>query len=63
MMKNYVDQHDGGYWIAGTRVSLDSVVYTFLEGFPPESIVDSFEILTLEQVFGALTYYLIAFSS
>ena len=57
-MQHYVDQHDGGYWIAGTRVSLDSVVFAFLEGLSPESIVDSFETLTLEQVFGALAYYL-----
>jgi len=57
-MQHYVDQHDGGYWIAGTRVSLDSVVSAFLEGLSPESIADSFETLTLEQVFGALAYYL-----
>jgi uncharacterized protein (DUF433 family) len=58
MTQHYVEQHDGGYWIAGTRVSLDSVVYAFLEGLSPESIVDSFETLTLEQVYGALAYYL-----
>ena len=58
MSKQYVDQHDGGYWVAGTRVSLDSVVYTFLDGYSPESIVDSFPTLTLEQVYGAITYYL-----
>ncbi len=58
MAQDYIAQHDGGYWIADTRVSLDSVVYAFLEGLSPESIVDSFETLTLEQVYGALTYYL-----
>jgi len=58
MTQRYVEQHDGGYWIAGTRVSLDSVVYAFLEGLSPESIVDSFETLTLEQVYSALAYYL-----
>ena len=58
MMQQYVEQHDGGYWIAGSRVSLDSVVYAFLEGLSPESIVDSFEALTLEQVYGAIAYYL-----
>ena len=58
MTQHYVEQHDGGYWVAGTRVSLDSVVYAFLEGLSPESIVDSFETLTLEQVYGALAYYL-----
>jgi len=26
-VKSYVEQRDGGYWVAGTRVSLDSLVY------------------------------------
>ena len=50
MAKDYVEQHDEAYWIAGTRVSLDSVVYAFLEGLSLESIVDSFDTLTLEEV-------------
>lgn len=56
----YVEQRgDGGYWIAGTRVSLDSIVYRFLEGLSPESIqADCFPVLTLEQVYGAITHYL-----
>ena len=58
MAKDYVEQHDEAYWIAGTRVSLDSVVYAFLEGLSPESIVDSFDTLTLEEVYGALAFYL-----
>ncbi len=55
---SYVDQHDGGYWVAGTRVSLDSVVYAFLQGDSPESIAQSFPVLTLEQVYGAVAFYL-----
>jgi len=58
MAKDYVEQHDEGYWITGTRVSLDSVVYAFLEGLSPESIVDSFDTLTLEEVYGAIAFYL-----
>ena len=58
MSKDYVDQHDSGYWMAGTRVSLDSVVHAFLDGHSPESIVESFPTLTLEQVYGAIAYYL-----
>ncbi len=46
------------YRVAGTRVSLDSVVYAWLSGYSPEGIVESFPSLTLEQVHGALTYYL-----
>lgn len=58
MAKDYVEQHDEGYWITGTRVSLDSVVYAFLDGLSPESIVDSFDTLTLEEVYGAIAFYL-----
>jgi|SRR5579863_3324709 uncharacterized protein (DUF433 family) len=58
MTKAYVEQRDGGYFVAGTRVSLDSVVYAFLRGESPEGIADSWPALTLEQVFGALSFYL-----
>src|SRR6266550_2466541 len=55
---NYVEQ-ENGYQIRGTRVSLDSVVYRFLEGLSPETIQsDCFPTLTLEQVYGAISYYL-----
>ncbi|MCG3159514.1 MAG: hypothetical protein JMDDDDMK_00503 [Acidobacteria bacterium] len=46
------------YRVAGTRVSLDSVVYSWLSGYSPEGIVESFPSLKLEQVHGALAYYL-----
>jgi uncharacterized protein (DUF433 family) len=56
--KSYIEQREGVYRVAGTRVSLDSIVYAFLEGHTAESIQQSFPILTLEQVYGAITYYL-----
>src|SRR5688500_12986910 len=58
MAKEYVEYRDGGYWIAGTRVSLDSVVYAFLDGLSPESVMESFDTITLEEVYGALAFYL-----
>jgi uncharacterized protein (DUF433 family) len=54
----YVEQRDSGYYIAGSRVSLDSLVYAFLRGESPEGIVESFPALSLEQVFGAVAFYL-----
>src|ERR1019366_8014793 len=51
MAAGYVEQREGGYYIVGTRVSLDSVVYAFLRGESPEGIVESFPALSLEQVF------------
>jgi uncharacterized protein (DUF433 family) len=58
MSKEYVAQHEGVYRIAGTRVSLDSVVYAFRRGASPESIQRSFPSLTLEQIYGAIAFYL-----
>lgn len=55
--KKYVEQRDGGFWIIGSRISLDSVVYAFKAGLSPESIVQSFPLLTLEQVYGAIAFY------
>jgi len=58
MIKQYVEKRDGGYWIVDSRVSLDSVVYAFLSGQSAESIAQSFPALKLEQVYGAITFYL-----
>ncbi len=58
MSKEYVEQQEGVYRVAGTRVSVDSVVYAFRRGASPESIHRSFPVLTLEQIYGAITFYL-----
>ena len=59
MDKQYVEKRDEGYWIAGTRISLDSIVFAFLDGLSPETIVtECFPSIKLEQVYGAITYYL-----
>jgi uncharacterized protein (DUF433 family) len=50
----YVEQRNGGFYIAGTRVSLDSIVYSFKAGDSPETIGQNFSSLTLEQVYGAI---------
>jgi uncharacterized protein (DUF433 family) len=56
--KEYVEERSGAYFIAGTRVSLDSVVHAYLRGESPEGIAESFPALTLEQIFGSLAFYL-----
>ena len=58
LTKTYIEQRNVGYWIEGTRISLDSVVYSFLNGESPESIAQNFPLLSLEQVYGAITFYL-----
>jgi len=58
MQKVYAKKVEGAYRVAGTRVSLDSLVYLFREGMSAESMVESYPALTLEQVHGALAFYL-----
>ena len=58
MAKEYIEQRNGGLYIEGTRVSLDSVVHAFRRGESPEGIAECFPVLELEQIFGALTFYL-----
>jgi uncharacterized protein (DUF433 family) len=56
--KEYIDDRDGNYYVAGTRVSPDSIVHAFLRGESPETICHDFELLRLEGVYGAIAYYL-----
>ncbi|BAU14721.1 hypothetical protein LEP3755_52720 [Leptolyngbya sp. NIES-3755] len=58
LSKSYIEQRGTAYWIEGTRISLDSVVYSFLNGDSPESIAQNFPLLSLEQVYGAIAFYL-----
>jgi uncharacterized protein (DUF433 family) len=57
-MVTYIEKREDGHWVAQSRVSLDSIVYAFLNGQTAESIAQSFPVLTLEQVYGAIAYYL-----
>lgn len=58
MQPTYVAHEHDAYRVAGTRISLDSLVYAYLNGQTAEAIAQAFPLLTLEQVYGALAYYL-----
>ena len=62
MNSDYVSKVKAGqveaYKIGATRVSLDSVIYSWLQGDSPETIADNFPALTLEQVYGTIAFYL-----
>ena len=58
MVPGYVEMRNGGYYVTGTRVSLDTLVYLYREGASPEGIQDELPSLTLEQIHGALAFYL-----
>lgn len=55
----YVDRTTDGSWrVVGTRVSLDSIIHAYWQGRLPEAIVADFPTLSLEQVHGAIAFYL-----
>lgn len=58
-MHTYVEERDGGYYVAGTRIALDSIVHAFQAGEPPEEILRSFPMAgPLVRIYGAITFYL-----
>jgi uncharacterized protein (DUF433 family) len=58
MTSEYIEERNRGYYIAGTRISLDSVVYAFDRGSSPQAIQESFPLLKLSQIYGAIAFYL-----
>ena len=56
---NYVRIDDRGVWRVGQAgVPLDSVVAGFNQGDSAEAIQQDYPALTLEEVYGAIAYYL-----
>jgi uncharacterized protein (DUF433 family) len=58
MHSEYIEERNGGYYVGGTRISLDSVVYSFERGNSPEAIHESFPLLKPAQIYGAIAFYL-----
>ena len=59
MPREYIERRNEGYYIAGTRVSLESVIHQFREGASPETILQRFPALdSLANVYGAIAFSL-----
>jgi len=58
MHSEYVEQRNGGYYVSGVRVSLDSVICSFNRGESPDAIQENFPLLKLSQIYGAIAFYL-----
>ena len=54
-MKEFVERH-GSFYLIGSRVPLAGIVYEFRNGETPEAIQSNFSTLSLEQVYGAITF-------
>ncbi len=54
----YIEERNGGLYVAGTGVSLDSVLINFRQGASPEEIVQAFPTVELSQVRDAIAYHI-----
>ena len=57
-MKEFVEQREGSFYLIGSRVPLAFIVDEFMNGEAPEAIRTHYPTLSLEQVYGAITFYL-----
>ena len=58
MPKEFVERRHGSFYLIGSRVPLAHLVRQFQLGEPPEAIRSHYPTLSLEQVYGAITFYL-----
>lgn len=49
---------DGVYRVAGTRVTLDTLVAAYQEGATPEEMVDQYPSIKLDHAYAVIGYYL-----
>jgi uncharacterized protein (DUF433 family) len=56
--REFIERREGSFYLVGSRVPLASIVREFQDGQSPEAIRSAFPTLTLEQVYGAITFYL-----
>ncbi len=58
MDRDFVENRDGSFYLKGSRVPLAHIVREFQNGEPPEAIRSHYSTLSLEQVYGAIAFYL-----
>jgi uncharacterized protein (DUF433 family) len=58
MANEYIERREGSFYLIGSRVPLARIVYEFQNGAVPEAIRLDYPTLSLEQIYGAITFYL-----
>jgi uncharacterized protein (DUF433 family) len=56
--RDFIERRDENFYLVGSRVPLACIVREFQDGQSPEAIRSAFPTLTLEEVYGAITFYL-----
>lgn len=58
MAHEFVERREAGLYIVGSRVPIDRIVVEYANGEEPETIQSHYPTLSLEQVNGAIRFYL-----
>lgn len=58
MAKEFVERRHDSFYLIGSRVPLAHIIRQFQNGEQPEAIRLHYPTLTLEQVYGAIAFYL-----
>jgi uncharacterized protein (DUF433 family) len=58
MSKEFIERRDGSFYLIGSRMPLAHIVREFQRGESAEAIRSHYPALSLEQVYGAITFYL-----
>ncbi|MSV32741.1 MAG: DUF433 domain-containing protein [Bryobacterales bacterium] len=58
MPRKFIELREEDFYLIGSRVPIDAVVYQYRNGEDPETIQSNYPTLTLEQVEGAISFYL-----
>src|SRR5438067_10437542 len=58
MSKEFVERREGSFYLVRSRVPLAHLVREYQHGESPEAIRSHYPTLSLEQVYGAITFYL-----
>lgn len=59
LVNEYVEVRSGGYYVAGTRVGLDTVIDEFRNGRLPDAIFEAYSAIgSLAKVYGAIAFIL-----
>lgn len=58
MDRDFIERRDAGFYLIGSRVPIDRVVWEYRNGENPETIQSHYPTLNLEQVNGAISFYL-----
>ena len=58
MDRDFIERRESGFYLMGSRVPIDRIVREYRNGEQPEAIRSHYPTLSLEQVTGAIAFYL-----